>query len=169
MRRLIAVAGVVVLVGPVAASGAARGTAAPLDEHYLMNGIEGDHFEIQGGSLGLGKGQCPAVTRLAKRLKADHSKSLAEAAKLARSLSVSVPKGPAPSMQWELKQVGAMTGPAFDKAYASLEVKDHIEDIQNTTEEVAKGQTAAIRASARKELPMLRAHLALSRTATSTC
>jgi putative membrane protein len=117
----------------------------------------------------LGKGQCPAVTRLAKRLKADHSKSLADAAKLARTLSLSVPTSPSPSMQWELTQVGSMTGTAFDKAYATLEVKDHTEDIQNTTEEIAKGRTAAVRASARKELPMLRAHLALSRTAASTC
>jgi putative membrane protein len=169
MRRLAVLTSVALLATPLAASGATRAAAGPLDQHYLMNGIEGDHFEIQGGNLALGKGQCAAVTRLAKRLKADHSKSLAEAAQLARSMSVSVPKGPAPSMQWELKQVGAMTGPTFDKAYASLELKDHIEDIQNTTEEIAKGQTAAVRASARKELPMLRAHLALSRAATKTC
>src|SRR4051812_42442277 len=96
----------------------------------------------------LGKSGCPAVTRLARRLEADHSKALAEASRLARSLTVSVPKTPSPSMQWELKEVGAMSGTQFDKAYASLEVKDHTEDIQNATEEVAKGQTAAFRASA---------------------
>lgn len=169
MRRLIAVAGVVVLVGPVAASGAARGTAAPLDEHYLMNGIEGDHFEVQGGVIALGKGHCPAVMRLAKRLKSDHSKSLVDATKLARQLGVAVPKAPSPSMQWELSQVGAMTGTAFDKAYATLEMKDHVEDIQNTTEEISKGQTADVRAAARKELPMLRVHLALSKAAVKGC
>ena len=62
-----------------------------------------------------------------------------------------------------------MAGGAFDKAYASLEVRDHVEDIQNASEEVSKGQTPAVRASARKELPMLRAHLALSKTAASSC
>jgi predicted outer membrane protein len=62
-----------------------------------------------------------------------------------------------------------MTGAAFDTAYATLEVKDHIEDIQNTTEEMTKGQTPAVRAAARKELPMLRAHLVLSRAAAKTC
>jgi putative membrane protein len=169
MRRLACLTSVALLAAPLAATAAPRASAGPLDQHYLMNGIEGDHFEIQGGALALGKGQCPAVTRLAKRLKADHSKSLAEAVKLARTLSVSVPKTPSPSMQWELQQVGAMTGTAFDKAYATLELRDHIEDIQNTTEEMTKGRTAAVRASARKELPMLRAHLALSRAAASTC
>jgi len=169
MRRLAALTSVALLATPLAATGAPRMAAGPLDQHYLMTGIEGDHFEMQGGNLALRKGECPAVTRLARRLEADHSKSLAEAAKLARTLSVSVPKGPSPSMQWELAQVGTMSGAAFDKAYASLEVKDHTEDIQNTTEEIAKGQTASIRASARKELPMLRAHLALSRAAASTC
>jgi putative membrane protein len=169
MRRLAALTSLALLATPLAATAAQRAAAGPLDQHYLMTGIEGDHFEIQGGKLALGKGQCPAVTRLAKRLKADHSKSLADATKLAHTLSVPVPKSPSPSMQWELAQVGSMTGAAFDKAYATLEVKDHVEDIQNTTEELSKGQTSAVRASARTELPMLRAHLALARAAASTC
>jgi putative membrane protein len=169
MRRVAALAGLAILATPLSAAAKPLGAAGPLDQHYLMNAMEGDHFEIQGGALALGKAQCPAITRLAKRLKADHSKSLADTAKLAHSLNLSVPKSPSPSMQWELKQVGSMTGAAFDKAYAALEVKDHIEDIQNTTEESSKGQTPAVRQAARKELPMLRAHLALSRTAASTC
>jgi putative membrane protein len=169
MRRLAVLTSAALLAIPVAATAAERAAAGPLDQHFLVNGIEGDHFEIQGGAIALAKGQCPAVTRLAKRLKADHTKSLAEATGIARSLSVSVPKAPSPSMQWELAQIGAMTGAAFDKAYATLEVRDHTEDIQNATEEATKGQTASVRASARKELPMLRAHLALSRAAATTC
>ena len=169
MRRLAALAGLAIVAAPITAAAKPLGAAGPLDQHYLMNAMEGDHFEIQGGALAVAKAQCPAITRLAKRLKADHSKSLADAAKLARTLTVSVPKSPSPSMQWELKQVGSMTGAAFDKAYAALEVKDHTEDIQNAMEESSKGQTAAVRQAARKELPVLRVHLALAHTAASTC
>ena len=169
MRRTAVLASLALLAAPLAAGAAPQKSAAPLDRHYLTTALEGDHFEIQGGNLAQKKGQCPAVTRLAKRLVADHSKSFAESSKLARSLSVEVPKSPTPSMQWELSQVSAMSGTAFDKAYATLELKDHIEDIQDTTEEMTKGQTAPVRAAARKELPMLRAHLALSRAAAKTC
>jgi putative membrane protein len=169
MRRLAAVASLAILAAPITAAAKPLGAPGPLDQHYLTNAIEGDHFEIQGGALGVAKAQCPAVSRLAKRLKADHSKSLADTAKLAHTLTVSVPKSPSPSMQWELKQVGSMSGTAFDKAYVQLEVKDHIEDIQNTTEESSKGQTPAVRQAARKELPMLRVHLALAQTAARTC
>jgi putative membrane protein len=169
MHRLATLAGLVILATPLTAAAKPLGAAGPLDRHYLTTAIEGDHFEIQGGVLALAKAQCPAVTRLAKRLKSDHSKSLADAAKLAHKLTVSVPKSPSPSMQWELKQVGSMTGATFDKAYASLEVKDHTEDIQNTMEESSNGQTPAVRQAARKELPMLRAHLALARAAANAC
>ena len=169
MRTPIVCAGLILLAIPLTASGSPRVTAGPLDEHFLMTSIEGDRFEVQGGAMALEKAQCPAITRLAKRLESDHRKSLSESASLARRLRVPVPKAPTPSMQWELGQVSRMTGPAFEKAYATLEVKDHVEDIQNATEEASKGETLAVRASARKEVPVLRAHLALSKAAARTC
>jgi predicted outer membrane protein len=169
MYRSIVVAALGLLAVPLAAGSATHATATALDEHYLVASMQGDRFEIQGGTIALANGACPAVKNLGARLKKDHSKSLAEDTTLARRLGVEVPKTPTPSQQWELQQVGSMTGATFDKAYGTLEVHDHIEDIQNTTEEVSKGQTAAIRASAKTELPILRVHLALSRSTVKTC
>jgi putative membrane protein len=170
MYRPVALVLLGALALPLTAAAAVQATSpAPLDEHYLMSSIQGDRFEIAGGKIAMANGNCPAVTRLATRLVKDHSKSLAEDTTLAHRLSVKVPKSPTPSQQWELAQVGNMTGAAFDKAYSTLEARDHVEDIQNTTEEISKGQTASVQASARKELPVLRAHLALSQTAVKAC
>jgi putative membrane protein len=169
MHRSIVLAAIGALTLPLAAVAATPTTAGPLDEHYLMNSMQGDHFEIDGGKIALANGGCAAVTRLARRLVNDHSASLADDSELARTVGVEIPKSPTPSMQWELAQIGDLTGSQFDKAYSTLEMRDHVEDIENTTEEIAKGATAQVRAAARKELPVLRAHLVLSRAAAAAC
>jgi putative membrane protein len=68
-------------------------------------------------------------------------------------------------MEWELGIVGTLSGGPYDHWYSDLEVKDHTQDISEASDEVSKGANAAIRQSARKELPTLRTHLKLSRAA----
>jgi predicted outer membrane protein len=95
----------------------------------------------------------------------DHSKSLSDAIKLAHSLKIDVPSSPTPSMIWELKVVSTFKGRAFDRWYSSLEVFDHIQDIDETGTEVATGTNSQVRDDAKTELPMLRMHLKLARRA----
>ncbi|WP_028059865.1 DUF4142 domain-containing protein [Candidatus Solirubrobacter pratensis] len=140
-------------------------TASGLDKQYLTTSIQGDRFEVLGGQQALSRSQNPAVRALATRLVKDHAKSLKESIALAKRLGVSVPKAPAPSMRWELQMVGALSGPQYDHWYADLEAKDHVQDISEASDEVKMGSNAAVRQSARKELPTLRAHLKLSRAA----
>jgi putative membrane protein len=154
------------LVGGASASpraGAPRASAQ--DANYLQTSISGDRFEIIGGKLAEAKGSTAQVRALGARLIKDHSKSLAEAVAEAHSLGVKVPEAPTPSMVWELNTVRSMTGSEFDRSYSSLEVKDHEQDIEETTFEVAHGGNAAVKHSAGKELPMLRMHLMLSHRA----
>ena len=110
-------------------------------------------------------GQTAQVKALGKRLVADHSKSLAEARKLAASLGIKSPTSATPAEQWELQVVRSQQGLSFDRWYASLEVKDHMMDISDAQEEIQNGQTASVRADAMKEIPMLKMHLELSQAA----
>jgi hypothetical protein len=57
---------------------------------------------------------------------------------------------------------------SFDRAYSYLEVKDHQQDIEETTFEVVHGANGDIKQSARTELPTLRVHLSLSKRALTT-
>ena len=68
-------------------------------------------------------------------------------------------------MVWELQTVGAMSGMRFDYAYSYLEVKDHQQDVEETSFEVIHGASPQVRQSAKKELPMLRMHLDLAKRA----
>jgi putative membrane protein len=138
---------------------------SPLDEHWLQSSIQGDRFEITGGRLALARSRDAAVRRLGARLVRDHSKSLGEAAAEARRLGISVPKAPTPPQRWELGIVAGLSGTAFDRAYASLEVGDHLQDVTESKEEKAKGSNPAVRRLAAQDLPELRAHLRLSRAA----
>jgi putative membrane protein len=135
------------------------------DEQYLQTSISGDRFEIIGGKLAERKSHNAAVVRLAKRLVDDHSKSLSDAIKLARSLKIDVPTSPLPTQLWELKVVSALKGKAFNRWYSSLEVFDHLQDIDETGTEVSNGTNSEIRKDARTELPMLRMHLRMARVA----
>jgi putative membrane protein len=139
--------------------------ASAYDEQYLQGSIEGDRFEIAGGKLALKNGANQKIKDLGSTLIADHSKSLKESIALAKKFKIKIPPKPSPSQQWELATVAGFTGSAFDKSYASLEVLDHQQDIQEAGDEVDNGSSWKIRKSAFQEIPTSRDHLAASRDA----
>jgi putative membrane protein len=144
--------------------GAGTGHAASAqDATWLTTGIQGDRFEIVGGTAAQTKGATAAMKAFGARLVRDHSKSLSEAVHAARRFGVDVPKTPSPSEQWELRTVGAFTGAVFDRSYADLEVQDHIQDIQETKDEISDGCNRTVRGLARDDLPVLREHLRIAR------
>ncbi|MDX6656918.1 MAG: putative rane protein [Solirubrobacteraceae bacterium] len=152
------------VVGAQASSHAAA-NASGLDKEYLKTSIEGDRFEIEGGKLALRISHNAKVLALGKRLIKDHTKSLSDALQLAKAVGAERPSSPSPSEQWELSILGAQTGPTFDRWYTKLEVKDHEQDIDDSKSELSDGFDSAVKSEARKELPMLRTHLRLSRAA----
>lgn len=172
MKRLLPLAFACLALGaaiaaPMAGAKSSKSSSrvSVADEQYLKTALAGDLFEINGGQLALAKSNDPAVIRLANRLIADHRKSFIDDAKLARKLGVEIPKSPMPSMVWDLRMVASLRGKAFNHWYSSLEVYDHLQDIQEATDEVEDGTNSKVRDSARTELPTLRVHLALARGA----
>jgi putative membrane protein len=135
------------------------------DEQWLMTSIQGDRFEIAGGTLAASQATDARVRALGQRLVKDHSASLKDAIRVAHRLGIDVPGAPSPSQRWELKTVAAFTGGDFDRRYADLEVLDHVQDIQESKDEVQKGVNRAVRHLASSDLPTLREHLKLSREA----
>ncbi len=135
------------------------------DEQSLMTSIEGDRFEIQGGRLAQQRSDSRAIRALGATLVADHGRSLAEAAKLARRLGIAVPSEPSPTQQWELKTIATFSGGEFDRRYADLEVLDHMQDISETRAASEDGCNASLRRNARRDLPVLERHLDLSQRA----
>jgi putative membrane protein len=149
-------------VGLAAQPALANASVPAFDEHNLQMSIQGDRFEIVAGKLAERRGSAP-VRALGHRLVKDHSKSLTEAVRLAKRLDVDVPKAPTPSQLWEIDVLRSYSGHTFDVWYSRLEVNDHRQDIQETSDEIDQGRSRAIRALAKQDLPVLKAHLKLSK------
>ncbi len=172
MKRLVmllcacvAAGGAIVSVAGARAHASRSAKASGLDKEYLKTSMEGDLFEVIGGNLAKAKSHNPVVRKLAARLVSDHTKSFNDTKKIALRLGVAIPKDPTPSEQWELKVVGTMSGRTFDHWYSSLEVYDHHQDIQETTDEIQDGSNQEVRGDAKTELPILKQHLKLSEAA----
>lgn len=150
-----------VLAGAAGARPAGSGVSG-LDQQYIETDASGNAFEVIGGELALKHSSSPVVRALAARLIKDHTKSQHELLAIVRQLHQSVDPSPNPSMQWELNQLGKEWGAQFDEDYADLEYGDHVVDVQDTSHEIAYGRNPAIKAYARKSLPMLKEHKALS-------
>jgi putative membrane protein len=133
------------------------------DATWLTTGMQGDRFEIIGGTVAQSRAATAAMKAFGARLVRDHTKSLKDAERAARRFGIDVPKTPSPSEQWELRTVGAFTGAAFDRSYSDLEVQDHIQDIQETKDEISDGCNRTVRGLARDDLPVLREHLRIAR------
>ena len=158
-------AAILAAIGGAAMNATAKTGASAQDVSYLQTSISGDRFEIIGGRLAMQKGTTPAVRALAARLIKDHSKSLAESVRETKAAGIKVPSAPTPSMSWELNTVRSFSGTSFDRSYSSLEVKDHQQDIEETSFEATHGSDPSIKQSAKKELPTLKLHLALAEKA----
>jgi putative membrane protein len=172
MKRLLplvcaCLAAALVAAVPVAGAKSSKSSSkvSAADEQYLQSSISGDRFEIIGGKLAEKKSKNAAVLKAASTIVSDHTKSLSDAIKLAHQLKIDVPSSPTPSEIWELKVVAASKGKAFNVLYSSLEVYDHLQDIDETSSEISEGTNSQIRDDAETELPMLRKHLRLARAA----
>jgi len=142
-----------------------QGRYSAWDEQWLMMSIEGDLFEIQGGKMAQEMGTTQGVRELGAVLVRDHSKSLQDAKELAAEYGIDVPDSPSPSQQWELRAVREFQGREFDRWYADLEVQDHVQDIQEATDERDDGCNREIREDAAQEIPTLQQHLKLAQAA----
>src|SRR4051812_47254038 len=165
MHKLAAAIAVAAVAGLCIAAGQASvgGPVSAQDANYLQNAISGDRFEIIGGKIAISKTGNSTVRALAQQLVQDHSSSLRDAVRVAKQLNVKVPDAPTPSQVWQLNMVRSLSGSQFDVAYTTLEVKDHQQDIGETTFEVVHGGSTQVKAAAKKELPMLKMHLSLSK------
>src|SRR4051794_38627317 len=165
--RLTAVCATVLATGGLATAAgpaSARATSAQ-DKTWLSTSMQGDRFEILGGKLAMTHSTNARVQNLGHRLMIDHSAALKRSAAAAHSRDVDVPREPSPSEQWELDMLAQLQGAAFDRAYTSLEVKDHEQDISEATDESKTGSDRNVVHLARKAIGMYHRHLHLSEVA----
>jgi putative membrane protein len=156
----------------VSATAAACSAGAPIasanavpnwDRHFLLESAEGAHFEIDMGKIAVRNGRTKEARADGALMVRDHSGELHALKALAARLHVRLPNHPSVLQRHEISGVTSHTGAAFDRAYARLEVGDHIGDVQSADGELAEGGLAQVKASAATFRVMYRRHLAAFR------
>src|SRR3954462_13925258 len=166
MKRYIALAALMAAFAtPAAAQGVALAPApmlAPMtSEGFRAMALQSDSFEIQSSQLARQRSRTPAVRSFAQRMIRDHSMT---------SQALGVPPGSAVALDARhatmLNQLAPASGPAFDAAYAQMQVMAHQEAVGMFAAYAQGGADPAMRAFAQQVLPSLQMHLAMAQRLT---
>ncbi|MFR0357287.1 DUF4142 domain-containing protein [Streptomyces sediminimaris] len=144
--------------------GTARADSAPAphDVVWLTSTAAGDLFEIEGAQTAETHAHSTAVKALGARLAADHIKSASDLLRFAALMDVHLPTEPDPKDSAELSRLALLHGTAFDKEYLKTEISHHKKAISAARKEIAAHGNTEIVEEARRDLPVLRAHLRLA-------
>jgi putative membrane protein len=160
MRRIVI--GLVFLTG-LATAAPARAAVPTWDREFIQNTAEGAHFEIDMGRIAARHAQTAEGRAVARLMVRDHSGELHAVQRLASSLGVDVPLHPSVLQRHEISDVAAHSGTGFDRAYARLEVGDHVMDVESADGEMTEGGAPAVKAFAAKYRTVYLRHLAAFR------
>jgi putative membrane protein len=146
--------------------GAGAVTKPPVDTWWLQGSIQGDRFEIGVGYHAERWARTPEARALAAQLVGDHNHAIANAIQLSRALHISVPRASSGMQRWIMLTLQSMhRGTAYDQAYTTMEVQDHMQAIANAQLEIRAGRIPAVVSMAKNDLRMLKVHLTLAQKA----
>jgi putative membrane protein len=124
---------------------------------FLAEAIEGHFSEIKMGELAQTNGQSGVVKTYGEMLQNELGEANRKAIAVARSLGIDTPNGPSAKQKAGLAEMEQMSGPAFDRAFASRMTADRRKDIE--AYEQAAGKQDAVGKYATEVRPTLRHQL----------
>lgn len=133
------------------------------DKTFMMKAAMGGMAEVQLGQMAAKKGASAAVKQFGQHMVTDHSKANAKLKQVAASEGVTLPADVGAENKAVMAKLSKLSGAAFDRAYVSDMVKDHVEDVGEFAKESKLGKDQAAKGFAAKTLPTLKAHLNMIR------
>jgi putative membrane protein len=132
------------------------------DQTFVTKAAEGGLAEVDLGNVASAQGSRDAVKTFGKRMVTDHTKANDQLKSTASSAGLTVPSEPSAEQKAMAAKLKAMSGAAFDKAYADAMVKDHKEDVALFEKEAKYGKDSTLKAFANDTLPTLKDHLKMA-------
>ena len=131
--------------------------ASKAEQHFLIEGMQGDMAEVQLGKLAQQKGQSEDVKQFGQMLEQDHSQHLQQAQQEAQQLGINAPQQVNAKQKATYERMSKLTGAQFDKQFTKHEVQDHKKDIAEYQKQAkSKGPLAQF---AQQTVPVLQKHL----------
>ena len=134
------------------------------DSEFLVEAASGGLMEVELGRLAQEKATDPKVKQFGSMMVTDHSKANDELKALAARKNVTLPSTPGTDHQEHINELTKKTGREFDRAYMSMMVDDHREDVEKFEKAANNAQDADIKTFAGKTLPVLKSHLEQARS-----
>ena len=129
------------------------------DKKFINEAAIGGMMEVQAGQLAATNASNDRVKAFGNMMVQDHTNVNNELKALASSKNVMVPDSMDAKHKAHIEMLRKKTGKDFDKAYMSMMVMDHNEDVSKFQMESKSANDADVKAFATKTLPTLRTHL----------
>lgn len=134
------------------------------DKDFAVEAASGGLMEVELGKLAATNASTADVKKFGQQMVTDHSKANNELKSLAAAKNITLPTTPGEKHQKHIDDLKAKKGADFDKAYISMMVDDHEEDVSNFEKEGNDGSDADIKAFAAGKVPTLKHHLEMAKT-----
>jgi putative membrane protein len=129
------------------------------DSEFMVEAASGGMMEVELGQLAATKAQHPRVKAFATMMVADHTKANSELKALASGKTITLPTTMGEDHQKHVNDLKEKAGADFDKAYMSMMVDDHKDDVDDFEKASNNAKDETVKAFAAKTLPVLRMHL----------
>lgn len=128
---------------------------------YVMAAGQSDLFEINSSQVAMEKSQNPAVRRLAAMLIKHHQKTTAATMKAAKKAGLTPPMPMLdPGATVSINELQTAAPADFDRIYLGQQIPAHQAALDLHQSYGVNGDQAALRASAKAAVPIVRQHLA---------
>jgi putative membrane protein len=144
------------------ASGQASGLSNA-DRQFAMDAAMDGMTEVQIGRLATQQGASDSVKQFGQRMVDDHTKANNDLMQWASTSGLTLPTTLDAKHQAMVTKMSALSGAAFDKAYAKSMVSDHTKAVAMFQKEADKGGDSGLKSFAATTLPTLQEHLTMAR------
>lgn len=141
--------------------------ASSQDQAFVNEAATGGLMEIQLGKLASQKSSDANVKQFGERMVTDHTRLNQELGTAAKASGLKVPTELTSTQQAEYNRLSKLSGKAFDKAYITLMVKDHTDDLASFQKQEAATHNAKLKKAVSGAIPVIQEHLGMAKS-TST-
>jgi putative membrane protein len=128
------------------------------DTEYLQKAAQGTMAEVKMGELAQKQASDERVKQFGKRMVDDHGKDLQNIRQLASQKHVTLPDAPNTEQSKEADKLAKLSGTDFDKEYVKYEMKDHKEDVKESSKTMKTAADPDVKNFASAEYRTVTAH-----------
>jgi len=133
------------------------------DSKFAAKAAAGSIAEAALGRLGVERASSADVKQFAQRMIDDHTQALDELRNLASQKSLALPDAAGKSLQTAETRLSRLSGPAFDREFMGVMIKNHNDALDLFQNEAAHGDDTEMKQWAGQTVDAIKEHLRMAR------